>query len=116
MNRQQLQETYVHQVLDDMDPRDAIAILFDFMSAELNKMTDEELTEEIGQFYPELLEGWIMSSTYCIASNLFTRTYEWYGYTDGKVFQYNSTPIAFTAVQIAGFHSSLYHVPTVHPV
>jgi len=57
-----------------------------------------------------------MSSTYCIASNLFDRTYEWYGYTDGKVFQYNSTPIAFTAVQIAGFYSSLHHVPTTYPV
>jgi len=56
MNRKQLQETYVHQVLDDMDPQDAFAILFDFMSAELDKFTDEELTEEIGQFYPELLE------------------------------------------------------------
>ena len=57
MNRKQLQETYVHQVLDDMDPKDMICILFDSMSAELDKMTDEELTEEIEQFYPELLEA-----------------------------------------------------------
>jgi len=57
MNRQRLQDTYVNQVLDDMDIKDALALLFDFMSVDLDKYSDEELNEEIGQFYPELLEG-----------------------------------------------------------
>ena len=56
MNRQQLQDTYVHQVLEDMDIKDALALLFDFMSVDLDKYSDEELNEEIKHFYPELLE------------------------------------------------------------
>jgi len=56
MNRQQLQDTYVNQVLEDMDIKDALALLFDFMSVDLDKYSDKELNEEIEQFYPELLE------------------------------------------------------------
>jgi len=57
MNRQQLQDTYVHQVLEDMDIKDALALLFDFMSVDLDKYSDEELNEEVQHYYPELLEG-----------------------------------------------------------
>ena len=56
MNRQQLQDTYINQVLEDMDIKDALALLFDFMSVDLDKYSDKELNEEIGQYYPELLE------------------------------------------------------------
>jgi len=108
MDRQRLQDTYVNQVLEDMDIKDALALLFDFMSVDLDKYSDEELNEEIGHYYPELLEDWIMTSTYCVASNLSSRTYEWYNYIDGKVFQYNTTPVPFTSVQIAGFYASLF--------
>ena len=57
MNRQQLQDTYVNQVLEDMDIKDALALLFDFMSVDLDKYSDKELNEEIEHFYPELLDG-----------------------------------------------------------
>ena len=57
MDRQQLQDTYVNQVLEDMDIKDALALLFDFMSVDLDKYSDKELNEEIEQFYPELLDG-----------------------------------------------------------
>jgi len=56
MDRQRLQDTYVNQVLEDMDIKDALALLFDFMSVDLDKYSDEELNEEIGHYYPELLE------------------------------------------------------------
>ena len=56
MNRQQLQDAYINQVLDDMDIKDAMALLFDFMDADLDKYSDNQLNEEIAQFYPELLE------------------------------------------------------------
>jgi len=57
MIRQQLQEEYINQVLEDMDIKDAMALLFDFMNVDLDQYSDEELNEEIRQFYPELLEG-----------------------------------------------------------
>ena len=56
MNREQLQDAYINQVLDDMDIKDAMALLFDFMDADLDKYSDNELKEEIEHFYPELLE------------------------------------------------------------
>jgi len=56
MIRQQLQEEYINQVLEDMDIKDAMALLFDFMNVDLDQYSDEELNEEIRQFYPELLE------------------------------------------------------------
>ena len=57
MNRTELQEAYINQVLDDMDIKDAMALLFDFMNADLDKYSDNELIEEVNHFYPELIEG-----------------------------------------------------------
>jgi len=57
MIRQQLQEEYINQVLENMDIKDAMALLFDFMNTDLDMYSDEELNEEIQQSYPELLEG-----------------------------------------------------------
>ena len=57
MNREQLQDAYINQVLDDMDIKDAMALLFDFMDADLDKYTEAELIEEVSHFYPELIEG-----------------------------------------------------------
>ena len=56
MNRQELQDAYINQVIDGMDLKTMSALLFDFMDADLDKYTDKELTEEIEHFYPELLE------------------------------------------------------------
>ena len=57
MIRQQLQEEYINRVLDDMDIKDAMAVLFDFMNVDLDNYSDEELNEEIQQYYPDLIEG-----------------------------------------------------------
>jgi hypothetical protein len=56
MNRQQLQDAYINTVIDNMDHKDMMALLFDHMDADLDKYSDKELSEEIAQFYPELLE------------------------------------------------------------
>lgn len=56
MNREQLQDAYINRVLDDMDIKDAMALLFDFMDNDLDKYSDKELNEEIEHFYPDLLE------------------------------------------------------------
>jgi hypothetical protein len=56
MNREQLQDAYINQVLDDMDIKDAMALLFDFMDGDLDKYSDQQLIEEVSQYYPELIE------------------------------------------------------------
>jgi len=56
MYRTELQDAYINQVLDDMDIKDAMALLFDFMDADLDKYSEKQLIEEISHFYPELVE------------------------------------------------------------
>ena len=58
MNRQQLQDAYINQVIDNMDHKDMWALLFDFMDSDLDKYSDQQLIEEVSQYYPELIEGW----------------------------------------------------------
>ena len=57
MNRAQLQDAYINQVIDDMDHKDMWALLFDSMDSDLDKYSDQQLIEEVSQYYPELIEG-----------------------------------------------------------
>ena len=59
MNRQQLQDAYINTVIDNMDHKDMWALLFDFMDADFDKYSEAQLIEEVEQYYPELLEGWL---------------------------------------------------------
>ena len=56
MNRDELQSKLIHQMLDDMDLKTMMSVLYDFMDASYDKYSEEELTEEINEYYPELLE------------------------------------------------------------
>ena len=55
MNRAELQDNLIQQTLDDMDLKTMRAILYDNMSESYDKYSDEELTEEVKEYYPELL-------------------------------------------------------------
>ena len=57
MNRSELQDAYINTVIDNMDHKDMWALLFDFMDADLDKYSDEQLITECKEYYPELLEG-----------------------------------------------------------
>ena len=56
INRDELQASYINQVLDDMDIKDMMAILYDYMDVEFDKYTVDELIEEVEEYYPHLLE------------------------------------------------------------
>lgn len=56
MNRTQLQDDMIQQILDDMDIKTMMAILYDNMNESYDKYSDEELMEEVKEYYPELLE------------------------------------------------------------
>ena len=56
MNRSELQDTMIQQILDDMDIKTMMAILYDSMSGSYDKYSDEELITEVKEYYPELLE------------------------------------------------------------
>ena len=56
MNRQELQEQLIDNVIEGMDFKTMWQVLFDFMDQSYDKYTDEELMEEVKEYYPELLE------------------------------------------------------------
>jgi hypothetical protein len=56
MNREQLQDAYINEIIDGMDIKDMMALLFDMMDKEMDIYTDKELKEEVENYYPHLLE------------------------------------------------------------
>ncbi|QJT70082.1 hypothetical protein SynMITS9220M01_069 [Synechococcus phage SynMITS9220M01] len=56
MNRQELQEQLIDNVIEGMDFKTMWQVLYDFMDQSYDKYTDDELMEEVKEYYPELLE------------------------------------------------------------
>ena len=56
IDRDQLQDAMINQILDDMDIKTMMAILYDNMSESYDKYTVDELIEEVKEYYPDLLE------------------------------------------------------------
>ena len=56
MNRSELQDAYINTIIDGMDLKDMMALLFDLMDADMDKYTDEELITEVKEYYPHILE------------------------------------------------------------
>lgn len=56
MNRQELQDAYINNLIDGMDLKDCLAMLFDYMDQSFDSYSDEELITEVSEYYPELLE------------------------------------------------------------
>jgi len=56
IDRDQLQDAMIQQILDDMDIKTMMAILYDSMSEDYDKYSDEEIMVEVKEYYPHLLE------------------------------------------------------------
>ena len=56
MNRSEIQQELINNMIDGMDHTTMWQVLFDFMDQSYDKYTDEELMEEVKEYYPELLE------------------------------------------------------------
>ena len=56
IDRDQLQDAMINQILDDMDIKTMMAILYDNMSESYDKYTVDELIEEVKEYYPDLLD------------------------------------------------------------
>ena len=56
IDRDALQDNMINQILDDMDIKTMMAILYDHMSESYDKYTVDELIEEVQEYYPDLLE------------------------------------------------------------
>ena len=56
IDRDQLQDNMINQILDDMDIKTMMEILYDNMSESYDKYSVDELIAEVEEYYPHLLE------------------------------------------------------------
>jgi hypothetical protein len=56
MNRQELQENYIQQLIEGMDFKTMECFVYDTLKENLSSYTDEELITEVEEYYPELIE------------------------------------------------------------
>ena len=56
VNRDELQDNLINQILDDMDIKTMMALLYDMMDESYDKYSVNELIQEAEEYYPHLLE------------------------------------------------------------
>lgn len=57
IDRDELQANYINTILDGMDIKDMMAILYDHFDENLDKYSVSELIEEVEEYYPHLLDS-----------------------------------------------------------
>jgi hypothetical protein len=55
MNRSELQDALIQQMLDDMDLKTMTQLCYDYLDEGYGLYSDEELLSECNEYYPELL-------------------------------------------------------------
>ena len=56
IDRDELQNNYVQEVIDGLDLKDCLAMLYDYLSNDIDKLTVDELIEDVQEYYPHLLD------------------------------------------------------------
>ena len=56
MNRAELQTALVEQMIDDMDLKTMTALVYDYMMEGYDKYSENELRQEVEEYYPDLLQ------------------------------------------------------------
>ena len=57
IDRDVLQDAYINEMIDSMDLKDLMALVYDMMNVEFDKYSVDELIEEVEYNYPHLLEN-----------------------------------------------------------
>jgi len=56
MNRSELQDQLVQQIIDDMDLKTMTCLCYDYLMEGYDKYSEKELREEVEEYYPHILE------------------------------------------------------------
>jgi hypothetical protein len=56
IDRDKLQDNLINQILDDMDIKTMMAILYENLSESYDMYSVDELIEEVKEYYPHILE------------------------------------------------------------
>ena len=57
IDRDELQNNYVQEVIDGLDLKDCMAMLYEYLSNDMDKLTLNELIEDVQEYYPHLLDN-----------------------------------------------------------
>ena len=57
IDRDELQNDYVQEVIDGLELKDCLAMLYDYLSNDIDKLTVDELIEDVQEYYPHLLDN-----------------------------------------------------------
>ena len=52
-----IQDDYISRIIDGMSMAELCQYMFDKLTEELNELSDDELTEQVAEYYPDLLEN-----------------------------------------------------------
>lgn len=56
INREELIQSYIDRVIDNMNTKDLVRIVWEQLKENLGSYSDAELISEVEEYYPELLE------------------------------------------------------------
>ena len=56
IDRDNLQDAYINEIIDGMDIKDLMRIVYDNLEQNLEQYSVDELIEEVEKYYPHLLE------------------------------------------------------------
>jgi len=56
INREELTQAYIDRVIDNMNTKDLVRIVWEQLEENLALYSEEELITEVEEYYPELLE------------------------------------------------------------
>jgi len=56
MNRSELQDALIQQMIDDMDLKTMTCLCYDYLMEGYDKYSEKELREEVEEYYPHILE------------------------------------------------------------
>ena len=60
MNREKLQDEFIHATIEGMSLDDMYTALYDLLDDQISKCTDDELMEDVQEYYPELLDSFLL--------------------------------------------------------
>ncbi len=62
IDRDQLQNDLITEMIDDMDLKTMASLLYDYMNHSYDKYSVDELITEVEEYYPHLMEEWTYRS------------------------------------------------------
>jgi hypothetical protein len=54
--REVVQDVYISRIMDGMSIQELCQYMFDKLTEELDELSDEQLLEQVSEYYPDLLE------------------------------------------------------------